>query len=39
LQVAEAAAQLNAAPEIVLAGLRSGLLNLRRSLLEQLGDA
>jgi hypothetical protein len=39
LQVAEAAAQLNAAPEIVLAGLRSGLLNLRRSLLAQLGDA
>ena len=39
LSVADVAAQLTCEPAIVEASLRSGLLNLRHSLLQQLGEA
>jgi DNA-directed RNA polymerase specialized sigma24 family protein len=39
LPVPEAAAQLGVPPDVVEANLRSGLLSLRQSLLDQLGDA
>lgn len=39
LTVPELAAQMNIAPDIAQANLRSGLLSLRQSLLNQLGES
>jgi len=39
LSVPDAAAQLEVAPHVVEANLRSGLLSLRQSLIEQLGES